>query len=376
MHEGAMHEGAMHEGAMHERLVAAICARYGLGAPTAPPVAVPGGRLHRVWKLVTTSGAYAVKVLNPARPGYATAARGGGPWTATELAAAALAESGIPAVAALWGLDGPVSAMNHVCVLVYPWVAGATARPGAADPDRARQIGALLGHIHAARLDPASLAERLPPRADGKVWDTHDFALPWELDAQREDGWVLLARRGIAAGAPWGEPLRALRRSLALWATRARQALPDLYRTQVFGHRDLNQPNVLWRTPTVPAIIDWEYAGMAHPTVDLADVALNWSGITLGPPDAAAFAAVLAGYRAVGGTLQADGRDTLFVTLWSWLDWVRYTAPRSLGDGGATAEERAIGMRETLTTLAAVRELGAHLDLWASRLEQGLEQDG
>ncbi len=110
---------------------------------------------------------------------------------------------------------------------------------------------------------------------------------------------------------------------------------------------------------------------MVHPTVELADVALNWSGITLGPPDTAAFAAVLAGYRAAGGRIQGDGRDALYVTLWSWLDWVRFTAPRSLGEGAATAAERAIGMSETVKTLAAARELGEHLDLWASRLEQG-----
>jgi Ser/Thr protein kinase RdoA (MazF antagonist) len=357
---------------MHEGLVAAICARYALGAPSAPPEAVPGGRLHRVWRLATTSGTYAVKVLNPARPGYATAARGGGPWTATELAAAALAASGIPAVAALWGPDGPVSVVEDARVLVYPWIAGATAGPEAAPPDRAHEVGGLLGRLHAALLDPDTLEARLPPRADGAAWDTRDFWLPWELDAQREDGWVLLARRGIAAGAPWGEPLRAMRRSLALWATRARQALPDLYRTQVFSHRDLNQPNVLWRGPGDPAIIDWEYAGMVHPTVDLADVALNWSGITLGPPDAAAFAAVRAGYREAGGTLQADGRDALYVTLWGWLDWVRYTAPRSLGEGAVTDEERAIAMRETIKTLGAVRELAEHVDLWAGRLEHGV----
>jgi Ser/Thr protein kinase RdoA (MazF antagonist) len=356
---------------MDERLAAAICAQYALGAPSAPPLAVPGGRLHRVWQVATTGGVYAIKQLNPVRAGYETAARGGGPWIATELAAAALAASGIPAVAARWGPDGPVCVVEDAHVLVYPWIAGATAGPEAASPDRARQIGALLGRIHAARLDPATLAERLPPRTDGAAWETDGFVLPWELEAQREDGWVLLARRGIAAGASWGEPLRAMRRSLALWATRARQALPDLYRTQVFSHRDLNQPNVLWRAPTDPAIIDWEYGGMVHPTVDLADVALNWSGITLGPPDPAAFAAVRAGYLEAGGALQADGRDALYVTLWGWLDWVRYTAPRSLGEGTPNEHEQAIALRETIKTLGAVRELGDHLDLWAARLEGG-----
>jgi thiamine kinase-like enzyme len=356
---------------MHERQAAALCARYGLGAPTAPLVAVPGGRLHRVWKLATTTGVYAVKQLNPARPGYATAARGGGPWTATELAAAALAEVGIPAVVARWGPDGPVSAVDDACVLVYPWISGTTLGPESVAPARARQIGALLGRIHAARLDPAALVARLPARADGAAWNTSGFALPWEVSAQRDDGWVLLARRGIAAGQPWGEPLRALRQRLALWGARARQALPDLYRTQVFSHRDMNQHNILWRTPTAPRVIDWEYAGMVHPTVDLADTALNWAGITLGPPDVDAFAAVLAGYRDAGGAIQADGRDALYVTLWSWLDWVRYMAPRSLGDGATTDEERAIGTSETLKTLGAVRTLGEQLDLWASRLERG-----
>jgi Ser/Thr protein kinase RdoA (MazF antagonist) len=336
---------------MDEQQAAEICAAFALGAPSGSPDAVPGGRLHRVWRLTTTAGRYAVKQLNPAllrAPGAAERFR------ATERIAAAATAGGVPAVAALSGPDGPLWSVTGACVMVYPWIDGATLPPTPAGPARGRRIGALLGRLHGLGLTTDGLAE-----------------LAWETDALRDDGWVLLARRGAARGLPWGEPLRALRHDLALWAMRARQAIAELYRVQVVSHRDMDQRNVLWRDAHSPAIIDWETAGLTHPTVELADVALNWSGILTGSPDEATFAAVVAGYRAAGGTIQAESRDVLYTVLNNWLGWLRYNLRRTLGEDAAGPEEQDVGMREAQATLVAVRALAANIETWGRWINAG-----
>jgi thiamine kinase-like enzyme len=179
---------------------------------------------------------------------------------------------------------------------------------------------------------------------------------------------------------------------MALWYARYRQVLPDLYRHQVLSHRDLDQKNVLWPDAETPLLIDWESAGMINPTVELADVALNWSGVTVGEPDPAAFAAVVAAYRDHGGRLTDEPRDALYAVLVNWLAWLRYAASQVITLHGAVAELRRrteldpVGRRlvqaataqhtgeiarfdrETVNTLATVSRIAANLDLYASWL--------
>jgi hypothetical protein len=42
-----------------------VCLRFRLGMPIGEPQSVTGGRLHRLWRVHTSTGTYAVKQLNP-----------------------------------------------------------------------------------------------------------------------------------------------------------------------------------------------------------------------------------------------------------------------------------------------------------------------
>ena len=48
-------------------LAEAVAGAFGLGLPVAPLRPVAGGRSHRTWRLRTTGGEWAVKVLNRSR---------------------------------------------------------------------------------------------------------------------------------------------------------------------------------------------------------------------------------------------------------------------------------------------------------------------
>jgi hypothetical protein len=125
---------------------------------------------------------------------------------------------------------------------------------------------------------------------------------------------------------------------------------------------------VLWRDQRTPALVDWGSAGAINPTVELANVALAWSGIVTGEPAPDAFRAVVAGYRDAGAALQAEPRDALYGTLAHWLAWLRFCLQRSLGDGSLDLMERDLGTRETAAALAVLTRIADGIDLYASWL--------
>lgn len=333
---------------MERQQVEWLCAAYALGAPLADLAPVSGGLQHHMWRLVTTTGTFAVKELNPASVRQPEMRH---TYRLTERIAAAVQRAGLPAVPALVGRPraGRVQDVGDATVLVYPWIDGQALPMGPAAPEQARQIGDILGRIHTLRLNPDALS-----------------ALAWVPGTFRDDDWVLPARQAAALGLPWADPLRAAVRDLALTNARYRRALPGLYRHRVVSHRDLAPQNVLWRAPRTPAIVDWEAAGVTNPTVELADVALKWSGLPSGEPDATSFAAVLAGYRAAGALPPDEPRDALYAVLANWLAWLRLNLRRSLGDGIVDSAEQEQGTRAATQTLAILQRLASGLDLYAS----------
>lgn len=336
---------------MDSRQVARVCAVFALGAPVAEPEAVTGGLLHRLWRLTTTRGRFAVKVLNPAlvrRPG------GRDEYRLTERIARAMAAAGVPAVTARdarGGDGGPVQEIGGATMMAFAWVEGERLSPGPASPERARLIGALLARMHTLDLAVPGLR---PPR--------------WEPFADGE--WATLVDRAGATGLPWAGALRAALPELAALNALYTGAIAPLGRTLVPSHRDLDQKNVLWRDARTPAIVDWETAGLTNPTLDLAGWALDWAGQTVGPPSRATFDATLAGYRDAGGPLRDAGRTALHGCLGNWLGWLQFNMRRSLGDDDADPDERALGLRETVDTLAIVRSLAANLDTWGGWLDE------
>lgn len=342
---------------MNEVQASALCAALELGAPLAAPIPVTGGLVHHMWRLRTPRGDFAVKELSEAIVGRLGTREAYG---LSEHIAAVMAGSGVPAAVALGATaDGgpgvapatPVRDVGGAAFLVYPWVDGATLPPGPAAPDRARRIGAILGRMHALRLEVPGVQ---PP-----AWETF-----------RDDEWVLLARRGAAAELPWAGALRGLVPDLTLWNSRHRQVMSDLYRQLVVSHRDLDQKNVLWRGDADPVLIDWEAAGLINPMVELADAALNWSGLTVGEPDADIFAALLVGYRATAAMPAGEPRNALYAVLANWMSWLRHNLRRSLGEDVASVEERALGTHESVIALATLRRLAAGLDLYASWMSE------
>ncbi|MBV9711238.1 MAG: phosphotransferase [Ktedonobacteraceae bacterium] len=320
----------------------------GLGNPLKELQAVSDGSLHRVWRLDTTQGTFAVKQLNSAivqTPHIRDIYR------LSERIAEAMAVCGVPAVAALSCNEGPVQEIEGRTGMIYRWIEGETLSLDAVEPERARQIGALLGRIHTLNLQFPALSEP-------------------EWGQFRDDDWNLLTVHAYDRGIPWATPVRSVMHRLIEWSKMYEHAGEKLSRTYVLSHRDLGQKNVLWQDEHTPWVIDWEAAGLINPTMELASVALDWSGLASGVVREDTFAAIMESYVDAGGVVRDAGIDALYGVLGIWLGWLLFNMRRSLGEATLDEEERQLSIQETPLALARLRTLTHYAEQWASWIDR------
>lgn len=328
--------------------IARLCTVYGLGDPVCEPETVSGGALHRMWRLTTIRGVYALKELNPTimrKPHIYEAYR------LTERIAAALATHDIPAITALAPNGDPLQTIKDTTFLVYPWVDGVIYGPDSVAPERARHIGTILGRIHTLQLQFAEL--------DAPEWEP----LP-------EEDWDVLTFHAADMKISWAYPVRALLPQLLAWSKQEAEAGHVLSKTMVVSHRDLDQKSVIWHNERTPYLIDWEAAGLINPTVELVRAALSWSGLHVGLPQEETFTAVMEGYVQAGGTIHNTGIDALHGVMGHYLGWLLFSMRRSTGESITSEEERQLGIEETAKTLPVLRNLEKHAETWASWIDR------
>ncbi len=331
--------------------VARLCTLFSLGEPLQEPQAVHGGLLHRMWRLQTSRGTFAVKQLNPAimrKPEIR------GAYRLTERVAAAMVTHGVPAAAALKGEgnDGTVQEIGDDTFLVYNWVDGETLSIKAAAPESTRLIGTILARMHS--LPQQQFLELAP--------------LHWESFS--EDEWDMLTFQAADRDIPWAQQVRNALPLLNEWNRLYTEAIAILSQTTVVSHRDLDQKNVLWRDTASPVVIDWEAAGLTNPTMDVVGAALAWSGQSVQPPQEDSFHALLEGYVSEGGVIHGSGIVAMYGVIGNWLGWLLFNMHRSLGESVNTEEERLLGIRETTSTLSTLRALASNAEKWARWVDQ------
>ena len=119
-----------------------------LGQLLTEPTVLSGGLLHQIYRLQTTTGTYAVKLLNPSILSRPTARQN---FIDSERIVTALAGK----VSALPAMTIHGSALQQIGThyyLVFPWVDGSILPINQVTPSHAELIGEQLAQIHAADL--------------------------------------------------------------------------------------------------------------------------------------------------------------------------------------------------------------------------------
>lgn len=320
-----------------------------MGEPKALLEPMPGGLLHRVYRLETPQGKFAVKALNPTVMQYANVREN---FRRSEQIAAAVAAASLPAVPALKAAGDVIHDIGPVSVMVFPWVNARALSSASAGPAQGRLIGGLLGRIHALPLRFAGLT---PPDTSSRP----------EGEA---DGWASLvddAERGQVA---WAPEARSLLPQILAWVHSSEEARLAVEGEWVISHGDLDQKNVLWSDGRTPWLIDWECAGYVQPAIEAVGGALDWGGQAAGALDAATFQAFLKGYRREASLAAQEVGYGLQAYCGNWCGWLKFNMRRSLGLVTNNPEEQAIGTRETFGTLAMLRSAAINIPVLEAEL--------
>lgn len=302
-------------------MLSVLCKKYGLGTMQKEPLAVKGGFLHRMYRVTTDQGDYAVKLLNPDIMKRPQAMNN---MIVSERIARQLAQepNALPAVAALaWEerqllsldtADGLAADCALQYALVYPWLEARSLFAPEIGVSHCRQIGRMLGRIHGAGLDAGEL-ELSREETERSPYD-------WQ-------GYLTLAQK---QDVPWLRDYEAMLPDLTRWDLAATVAMETVSAHQVVSHRDLDPKNVLWQGEQ-PYLIDWEAAGVVNPCQELLEILNYWCNDENGCLDPSRCQALLAEYTRYMNLGDVDWTPVFAVSYDGMLGWLEYTLKKALG---------------------------------------------
>lgn len=309
-----------------------LCKILSLGSLKDKPEQTFGGLLHRMYKLRTEKGDYAVKALNPQIMEREPAMRH---FIFSEKVVRIAFDKGINAIPAIEINGNSMQEIDGQYYLVFPWFHGKALPQNQVDINKCKVIGELLAKIH--NLDFSSVTNTKDNNFTATIAD-----------------WKMYGEKAKTDNLVWASDLLENVDTLYEIEKRANMAVQKLSKNVVVSHRDLDPKNVLWDEEEVPMIIDWEAAGIVNPSLELLEVALYWSGGESSTPDKEAFCIVVDSYIKGGRTISDNLEDVLHSVFKGKLEWLEYNMKRSLRIECSSDEEQKLGTKEVVSTMQSI----------------------
>ena len=297
---------------------AALCMQLNLGNLTEEPIRLTGGLMHKMVRIATTGGVYAIKHLNPHVMARPTAAAN---FAAAEELERKLEGTDLPLLPALTIGGRKMQEVAGDFVYVFPYFDGKALIEGDITPSHCAIVGKLLAKLHGVERTVAPI-------------ERENLAFDWDGFSLSKEDKTLLYQLQTAANTAVLPPLSAI------------------------CHNDMDPKNVLWNGMD-GRIIDLECLGYGSPYLELLETALCWSGYESGAIDFDRFTAFLTAYGAAGGDLTADWA-AVYAANCGRLSWLHYNLLRM--DGAEGEENRELGKTEVTKTLTCIRGYAAMED--------------
>lgn len=318
-----------------------------LGTILNEPVQVKGGLLHKMYRVNTNKGVYAVKVLNPEivkRPNTLQN------MVNSERIAAAF-ETMLPVVAALEIGGKQIHELNGARYMIFDWVEGASIFPPRITMENCYTVGQVLGKIHQKKL----AIDGVTPEETGTVlfaWDKYREL----LQGYENEDWAIRYQAAVS--------------DIKSWNQVACDAGEVLAKTLVISHRDLDPKNVIWDR-NVPLIIDWEAAGYVNPYQEFLEVVNYWADDGNGGLLKEHFDAILDAYAQYMKLQNVDWNAVFAGSYMGMLGWLEYNVKRALGIDTTTADEVQLGKEQVLGTIQALYDYQEKVLVMKKWLEYG-----
>ena len=300
-----------------------FCENYGLGGVLALR-SVSGGLLHQMFRVETTCGTYAIKVLNPEIMRRPEALQN---MINSEKVAHAM-EKIVPLVAAKEFNGAHVVEHDGSWFMVFDWLEGTSVFAPEITEAHCAKIGELLGKIHAADVEVEGM------ELEAEVRNVFD----WEKLPVSEDFFPELLKLDE-------DVVHALKISSS---------------HQVISHRDLDPKNVMWQG-NQPYIIDWEAAGYVNPFQELVEVINYWITEVDGSYNYDKLTVLMDAYTAFKEVRFVDWDTVLLRSFDGILGWLEYNMRRAAGMTGNDEADRMEGKAQVEGTIAEIKRQKAQM---------------
>lgn len=306
-----------------EELLTNLTQACGLGKIIADIEPVSGGFMHRMYKVVTENGIFAVKHLNAEimkRPNvHENFAR-------AEKIEGILEKNDIPIVPALVFDGRKMQNVDGQFFYVFKWQKGKITDWNHISKDECYKAGNILGRIHA--IEPKKVEPQSPETSH----------IDWH-------GYMLKAKEEGAAIASMLEDNEELLIYAESELNRARASLPSML---CLSNEDMDPKNVMWDKGE-PWVIDLECLDYGNPMSGAIQLALQWSGIVTCEMDIDKMVAFFDGYLEAYDNCFRGYSDIVGVA-YTWVEWLEYNIQRALGNC-IDEKERELGVSEVGNTI-------------------------
>lgn len=300
-----------------------LCNELKLGDCLEEPIPVAGGLTHKMFRLVTNQGSYAVKRLNPNIMKRETAMIN---YARAEDCEERMKENGIPIVSALTFRGKRMLKLHGIYYYIYPWVEGKSLCQKEIHEIHCRKIAETLANIHNIEFCECRK-------------ETGSHTIDWQT-------YLLLAKQQNS------DIVSLLESNLCMlihcnerWMD-SEAMLPAVH---TICHNDMDSKNVLWQDGE-PLLIDLECAGKSNPYTEMFDLALCWSGFYECEINWSLFRVFLKTYKE-GANHYFGNAKVLYGCGFNRLDWLEFNVRRALLLCCTEEEELQLGVQEVISTI-------------------------
>ena len=269
---------------------------------------VTGGLSHKIYKVVTDSGIYAIKELNAGvmkRPdAYSN-------FVFSEKVTDIIKQNAINAVGAIKLQNDIIKKIDNQYFMVFEWLEGKTLSAEEITEKHCKIIGKVLAEIH--NTDFTEIEDEKRKNVDIEEFEWYKYI---ELSEKENKKYVDFLKQNY--------------KFLYEINKKSNEALKYASEEMIISHTDLDRKNVIWQGD-IPFVIDWEASGYINVTIELIQVAWYWSGGDIENIDYNKFETVVSTYKKYSKRKVDKNIDKLiYADIYGGLAWLNYNLKRSL----------------------------------------------
>ena len=304
------------------KIIENLIHKCNLGEILEEPKRIEGGLLNKMYKVSTTKGKYALKLLNPE---VMSRKDGKKNIIFTEKVSNIAKSNGIKCISA-YEINGElIQSVDNNYFLVFDWFEGKPITEEELTLDKINKIAKELALLH--KIDYSSIK--------------NECNIYYELEEINFEFYLQkITNMKIK------KLLNDVKDRFSELDKESIKNMEFIKNNLVISHRDLDLPNILWDKNDKPVIIDWETSGLVNPTLEVIDTAWNWAG---GKDffDKNKYRSFLDNYIKEGGTLK-DYEKAFKADFKAKLRWFEYNLKRITIFDFLDDEEKKLGENEVI----------------------------